>query len=67
MDGQHGYEIAVSEEEVEAVVREVTDEEVAHYHEFGWVMMRRLVEPSFAAEMLQALRACSADFGGHPA
>jgi hypothetical protein len=64
---QSCYKMALSEEEVEAAVREVTDEEVAHYHEFGWVMMRRLVEPSFAAEMLQALRASEADFGGHPA
>lgn len=67
MARQQIYEMAMSEEEIEAVVREVTDEEVAHYHEFGWVMMRRLVEPSFAGEMLQALRACDADFGGHPA
>ena len=39
-----GFAMALSEAEVEAVVREVTDEEVAHYHEYGWVMMRGLVQ-----------------------
>ena len=62
-----GFAMALSEAEVEAVVREVTDEEVAHYHEYGWVMMRGLVEPAFAAEMLRALRDTGADFGAHPA
>ena len=43
---------AMSEEAIEAVVREVTDEEVAHYHELGWVMLRGLVAPEFTAELL---------------
>lgn len=62
------FAMAMSEAEVEAVVREVTDEEAEHYHEFGWVMMRGLVDPNFAAEMLRALRDDTEDnFGGHPA
>ena len=56
----------MSELEVEKVVREVTDEEEAHYREFGWVMLRGLVNPAFAREMLRAL-AEAGDFGGHPA
>jgi len=35
---------ALTEREIEAVVREVTDEEVAFYHEYGWVMMKQLVD-----------------------
>ena len=35
--------MAMTEAEVEGVVREVTDDEVAHYAEFGWVFMPRLV------------------------
>ncbi len=46
----------LSEEEIRAVVREVTDEEVAHYAEFGWVMMRGLVDASFATDMLRVAR-----------
>ena len=38
--------------EIEAVVRGVTDEEVAHYQDYGWVMMRNLVDPGFASELL---------------
>lgn len=33
-------------------VRAATDEEVAHYHRFGWVKMERLVAPETAAAML---------------
>ena len=40
--------------DIEAVVREVTSEEVSHYHEYGWVMLRKLVAPAFAGQMLQA-------------
>jgi hypothetical protein len=47
---------AMREQEVEAVVREVTDEEVAHYHEFGWVMLRGLVAPAFTAALLRVLQ-----------
>ena len=66
MEGQLDFPMGMSEAEVEAVVREVTDEEVAHYHEYGWVMMRGLVQPAFAAEMLRAVRAAG-DFGSCPA
>ena len=52
-----GIGSAMTEAEVEAVVREVTDEEVEHYHEYGWVMLRELVDPNFAAEMLRVFRA----------
>jgi ectoine hydroxylase-related dioxygenase (phytanoyl-CoA dioxygenase family) len=61
------FAMAMTEAEVEAVVREVTDDEAAHYHEYGWVMMRGLVKPGFAAEMLRALRDTDGEFGGHPA
>ena len=44
----------MSEGEIEAVVREVTDAEVAFYREHGWVMLRALVRPAFAAELLAA-------------
>jgi hypothetical protein len=43
----------MSEREVRAVVRGVTDEEVAHYAKFGWVMMPQLVDPGFATELLR--------------
>ena len=42
---------AMTEREIEAVLREVTDEEVAFYHEYGWVMMKQLVAPEFATEL----------------
>jgi ectoine hydroxylase-related dioxygenase (phytanoyl-CoA dioxygenase family) len=54
---------AMSEAEICAVVREVTDAEVAHYREFGWVMLRGLVAPAFAAEMLGVFRAMGAAQG----
>ena len=44
---------ALTEREIEAVVREVTDEEVAFYHEYGWVMMKQLVDSAFATELLR--------------
>ena len=43
---------ALTEREIEAVVREVTDEEIAFYHEYGWVMMKGLVDRDFATELL---------------
>ena len=43
---------ALTEREIEAVVREVTDEEVAFYQEYGWVMMKQLVDPEFVSELL---------------
>ena len=44
---------AMTEREIEAVLREVTDEEVAFYQEYGWVMMKQLVAPEFATELLR--------------
>ena len=46
---------AMSEQEVENVVREVTDEEVAHYQEYGWVMLRGLVAPGLTVDLLRVL------------
>ncbi len=43
---------ALTQREIETVVREVTDEEVAFYQEYGWVMMKGLVAPEFATELL---------------
>ena len=47
---------AMTEREIETVLREVTDEEVAFYQEYGWVMMKQLVDPVFAAELLHVGR-----------
>ena len=44
---------AMTEREIEAVLREMTDEEAAFYREYGWVMMQRLVDPGFAADFLR--------------
>eukprot|EP01051_Picozoa_sp_SAG22_P025964 SAG22_NODE_7953_length_695_cov_1.040268_1_plen_176_part_10 len=52
MPGGTGRQSA--ERDVEAAVRDVTAAEIAHYAELGWVMMPRLVDPSFAAELLRA-------------
>ena len=41
----------MTEREIEAVLREVTDEEVAFYDEHGWVMIKLLVAPEFAAQL----------------
>ncbi len=49
-------EQAMTKREIETIVREVTDEEVAFYHEYGWVMMPRLVAPEFAAQLLRVGR-----------
>ena len=46
-------EQAMTEREIRSALREVTDEEVACYQKYGWVMMRRLVAPKFAAELLR--------------
>ena len=45
---------AMTERKIKSVLREVTEEEVACYQEYGWVMMRQLVAPEFAAELLRA-------------
>jgi ectoine hydroxylase-related dioxygenase (phytanoyl-CoA dioxygenase family) len=36
---------------LQAPVRQVTDEEVAHYREYGWVKLPRLVAPDFVADL----------------
>ena len=46
-------EQAMTKHEIEAVLREVTDEEVAFYQEYGWVMMKQLVAPEFATMLLR--------------
>ena len=43
---------AMTNLEIESVVRRVTDEEVTRYHDYGWVMMKNLVDPGFASELL---------------
>jgi hypothetical protein len=40
-----------------AVARVATDEEVAHYHRYGWVKMEGLISPDLAAEMLVLAKA----------
>ncbi len=50
-------EQAMTARAIEGVVREVTAEEVAFYREHGWVMMPRLVDPAFAAQLLGVGRA----------
>ncbi|MBT6147449.1 MAG: hypothetical protein HOH74_18575, partial [Gemmatimonadetes bacterium] len=42
---------AMTEREIEEILREGTDEEIAFYHEYGWVMMRQLVDPAFATQL----------------
>jgi hypothetical protein len=54
----------MSDTEIEAVVREVTDEEVTFYREHGWVMLRALVDTDFAAELLAAGLAYRETVGG---
>ena len=49
---------AMTEGEIAAVLREVTDEEVAFYHEYGWVMMKQLVDPGFATELQRVGQEC---------
>ena len=39
--------------EIESVLREVTEEEVAFYQEYGWVMLKQLVNRDFATELLR--------------
>jgi hypothetical protein len=40
-------------EKADVRIRAVTDEEVAHFFEKGWVTLRKLIEPERAAEMLK--------------
>ena len=43
----------MTQQEIEQVVREVTNAEVDFYREHGWVMLRRLVAPEFAEKLLE--------------
>ena len=61
--GNHLIGQAMTEREIAAVLREVTDEEVAFYHEYGWVMMPQLVAPDFAAELLRVGRERQTEIG----
>ncbi len=45
-------------------LREVTDEEIARFHEQGWVKLDGLVSPKLAAEMLDAANQVLAAHGG---
>ena len=45
---------AIADADMESIVRTVTDEEVEHYIEYGWVMLRKLVDPAFAADLLKS-------------
>ena len=56
----------LTEREICAVVREVTDTEVEHYAEFGWVFMPRLVAPEFAAELLRVKEQLEQERGEPP-
>src|SRR5688572_22466440 len=40
-------------------VRELTDQEVAFYHEHGWVKIDQLIAPEFAADLYRAAEASS--------
>jgi ectoine hydroxylase-related dioxygenase (phytanoyl-CoA dioxygenase family) len=46
----------VTQATIEPVVREITDEEVAHYRENGWVSLERLIEPELAQALLEAAK-----------
>ena len=39
--------------EIESVLQEVTEEEVAFYQEYRWVMLKQLVHRDFATELLR--------------
>lgn len=45
------------QERVEQLIREVTDEEAAHFAEFGWVKLPRLVDPELAGALLARAQA----------
>ncbi|WP_181782357.1 phytanoyl-CoA dioxygenase family protein [Pseudonocardia pini] len=44
-------------EGVRVTSRPVTDEEVAHFHEKGWVVLRQLISPELAGAMLERIKA----------
>ena len=46
----------MTEQEIQAIVREVTDEEVAFYQEYGWVMMKQLVDQDFSRQLQEVSR-----------
>lgn len=43
--------------EIDAAIRDITDDEVAHYHEYGWVKLDGLISPDLAAELLRVAQA----------
>jgi ectoine hydroxylase-related dioxygenase (phytanoyl-CoA dioxygenase family) len=45
-----------TEAEVETLVRDVTDDEVAFYEQHGWVKLNRLIAPELAGELLVAVQ-----------
>jgi hypothetical protein len=42
----------ITAETTETFCREITPEEVEHYREFGWVMLRKFIDPAMIAKML---------------
>jgi hypothetical protein len=49
-----------------ATQREVTTDEVAHFHEHGWAMLRGLVAPAVCAEILSGLKELMGKHGDRP-
>lgn len=45
--------VALTARDIAESVREITDEEIAQYHEQGWVMLRSLVPPEMARRLLE--------------
>ncbi len=43
----------MTEREIATVLREVTDEEVVFYQDYEWGMMKQLVDPDFAKDLLR--------------
>jgi hypothetical protein len=52
-----------SENQADFDVRTVTDEEIAHFEEKGWVLIRNLIAPEVAAELLAAAKHLMGDDG----
>jgi hypothetical protein len=48
---------------LKAPCRRVTEEEVDHLHEFGWVKLKRFVDPEFVQTMLDMARASMGEDG----
>jgi hypothetical protein len=50
----HGYREVRAEMAEQVEMRAITDDELAHYEEHGWVMLRELIQRELAAELLAA-------------